>query len=321
LCMSPKKYIEKMVQNYKVLFGKKPRQSYSSPLEKGDHPELDTSEELGTSDIKKYQSLIGAVQWAVSIGRLDVATAVMTLSKFRANPRKGHLARIRRVIGYLAKMKHATIRFRVDIPDHSMFKDEVFDWERSVYGDVKEQVPEDAPPPRGKEVIFTSFVDANLMHDVITGRSVTGVPHFLNKTPVDWYTKRQPTIETATYGSEFLAARTATEQLIDLRLTLRYLGAKVSEQAYLFGDNESVVKSATIPHAKLHKRHILLSFHRVREAIASKLLRFIHIPGQNNPADILSKAWGYQQVWPLLQPLLFWQGDTKELLQRSKVGE
>ncbi len=78
----------------------------------------------------------------------------------------------------------------------------------------------------------------------------------------------------------------------------------------MFGDNESVVNSSAQPHAKLRKRHTALSFHRVREAIAAKVVVFVHIPGECNPADILSKHWGYQQVWQLLQPLLFWQGDT-----------
>ena len=126
---------------------------------------------------------------------------------------------------------------------------------------------------------------------MVTGQSVTVVLHFLNKTPIDYYSKRQSTIETATYGSEFVAARTATEQIIDLRITLRYLGANICDEVFLFGDNESVVKSATIPHAKLHKRHVLLSFHCVHEAIASGMLRFMHVPGNLNPADILSKAW------------------------------
>ena len=83
----------------------------------------------------------------------------------------------------------------------------------------------------------------------------------------------------------------------------------------MFGDNKSVVDSSMTPHAKLHKRHMALSFHRVREAIASKIIGFYHIPGDDNPADILSKHWGYQQVWKLLNPLLFWQGNTLDLLE------
>ena len=54
----------------------------TSPIEKNDHPELDTSDLLNDEDIVKYQSLIGALQWVVSIGQFDVMTAVMTLSSF-----------------------------------------------------------------------------------------------------------------------------------------------------------------------------------------------------------------------------------------------
>ena len=97
---------------------------------------------------------------------------------------------------------------------------------------------------------------------------------------------------------------------MDLRTTLRYLGVPIRGKSWMFGDNESVVNSSMRPHAKLHKRHNALSFHRVREAIVAGIVSFYHIDGPENPADILSKHWGYQQVWPLLKPLLFTYGDT-----------
>jgi len=87
LCMAPRKYIERIVDNYVKIFGCRPRLNVSSPLERGDHPELDDSEELDEGNVKIYQSLIGALQWAVSIGWFDIAMAVMTLSKFCATPR------------------------------------------------------------------------------------------------------------------------------------------------------------------------------------------------------------------------------------------
>ena len=82
LCMAPKKYIEKMVDSYVSMFGTKPSHTVTSPLEKGDHPELDTSDLLDEKGVAMYQSLIGSMQWAVSLGRLDISTAVMTLSGF-----------------------------------------------------------------------------------------------------------------------------------------------------------------------------------------------------------------------------------------------
>ena len=63
----PKKYIERMVKTYVRLFGEKLKELYSSPLEKGDHPELDTSNLLDADGILKFQLMIGALQWAISI--------------------------------------------------------------------------------------------------------------------------------------------------------------------------------------------------------------------------------------------------------------
>ena len=56
----------------------------------------------------------------------------------------------------------------------------------------------------------------------------------------------------------------------------------------------------------------MLSYHYVRENIAAGAIRYAHIRGEYNPADILTKHWGYQAVWPLLRPLLFWRGDTMD---------
>ena len=130
---------------------------------------------------------------------------------------------------------------------------------------------------------------------------------------VDFYSKKQPVVQTATYASEYTAARTATEQIIKLRTILHYLGVPIKSASYLFGDNKTVVDSSVNPASKLSKRHVLLSYHRVREAIAARLLNFLFIPGSINLADILSKVWGYQAVWPMLKALLFWEGDTMSI--------
>jgi hypothetical protein len=77
--ISAKRYIEKMMDTYVQLYGEKPRKA-SSPLEQNDHPEMNDSPFLGQDETQQFQSLIGAMQWAVSIGRLDIATAVIYLS-------------------------------------------------------------------------------------------------------------------------------------------------------------------------------------------------------------------------------------------------
>ena len=169
------------------MFGTKPKTTHLSPLEKGDNPELDTSEFLGERGRQMYMSIIESLQWAISIGRLDISVAVMTLLSFRAFPRKGHMDRAKRVIGYLARFKDGSIRFRTQEPDYSELPRQDLDWATTVYGKGKEIIPKDAPVPLGKPVTMTHYYDANLYHDMVTGRSVIGVIHLINRTPIDWY--------------------------------------------------------------------------------------------------------------------------------------
>jgi len=226
LCYAPHQHVEKVINNYLRLFGKHPHNAHS-PLTLGNHPKLDTSDLLYDTNIQIYQSLIGSLQWAIQIGRFGIATPVMTLSRFRACPRQGHLDCVKRVIGYLSKFKHGIIRICTDKPDCSNIPKKEYDWFYTCYAGAREGVPEDCPTPRGNLVIATTYVDANLFHDMISGRSLTGILHLLNMTPIDWCSKLQTTVETATFGSEHVAARTATEQIMDLHLTLRYMGVPI----------------------------------------------------------------------------------------------
>jgi hypothetical protein len=323
LCMSPIKYIDRMVDNYVRLFGEKPKLNVMSPLEKGDHPELDDTPFLESQGIQDYQSLIGASQWAISLGRFDIHSAIVTLSSFRSAPRVGHLERAKRVVRYLAKFKHGAIKFRTKMPDYSDLPDNKPDWTGTIYRDASEDVPTDAPRPLGKPVILTRYVDANLYHDWLDGRSVTGILTLANQTPIDWLSKKQATVETATYGSEFIATRRATEKSIEDRLLFRYLGVPLFDRDYMFGDNESVVNSSMRIDSKLHKRHNALSYHKVREAIAAGYISYHHVPSRYNIADVLSKHWGYNDVWMLLQTVLFWKsGDTADIPDNNnaKIG-
>ena len=301
--MDPSKYIDKMEETYERLFGEPPTDKVLSPLTKGDHPELDTSIFLEENDIEIYQSLIGSMQWAVSIRRWDIQTAVMTLSSL--------------VYCYLKNMKHFKVRFRTGEPDYSDLPDilDYDDWRDTAYSHHSEEIPTNAPVPLGKRVVLTHYYDASLMHDVLSGKAVTGVLHLYNKTPIDSYSKKQTTTETATYGSEFVACRTCIEHTIDHRNYLRYLGVPVAEKDIMWGDNKSQIHSAARPHAKLHKRHNILSFHFVRSILSQQYINLMHIKSEYNCSDLLTKHWGYNVVWKhILQPLFHFAGNTANLM-------
>jgi hypothetical protein len=178
-------------------------------------------------------------------------------------------------------------------PDYSDYQDPEYNWSSSVYGDVKEIIPMDIPEPKGKYVTLSHYFDANLYHNMVTGRSITAILHFLNQTPMDWYSKKQATVETATFGSEFIAARTTIYQIVNLQMTLHYLGIPIQEKSYVFRDNKTVIDASSTPHAKLHKRHNALSFHRVREAVASKQVCYdLPSAGQIQPCQHSQQTLG-----------------------------
>ena len=304
-------YVKKIVSEYERIMGFGTPKNVTTPLEPGDHPELDETAVVTPEKRRIYWSLIGMLQWAVTLGRIDIAIAVSTMSRFRVEPRQGHLDRVGRIFGYLRYYKSTSIKFRVDEPDYSSYTKTDHNWEY-VYGGVTEEKPDDAPEPKGKRVVLTSFVDASLHHCKVTGRGVTGIIHMMNKTPIEWYTKRQSTMETSTYGAEFMAAKVCVEQIMGLRYELRMMGVPISNSTYMFGDSQSVVTSAVIPESNLKKRHVALAYHRVREPIAAGVVLFYHMSGDENPADVLTKFLPRSKWWPLMKPFLHWLPSDKE---------
>ena len=103
------------------------------------------------------------------------------------------------ILGYLRDHPDGAIRFHMEMPPHEhMFKVRVEDWMKTIYGDCKEEIHMDALVPKGCYVRTTTWVDAALNHCKATGKSCTGVLTMVNWTPIDWYSKHQSTVETAT---------------------------------------------------------------------------------------------------------------------------
>ena len=123
----PKKYIDKSADIYRRLFNDDPPKGYKTSLDKNDHPELDTSEILEGDLATKYLTMVGQLQWLVTLGRFDIHAQVATMSRLRAAPRQGHIYRLKRIYSYAIRTKDYAIWFRTDQPDYSFLPDQDFD--------------------------------------------------------------------------------------------------------------------------------------------------------------------------------------------------
>ena len=135
--------------------------------------------------------------------------------------------------------------------DHSDILEQEQEWFQ-LHGNKSELLPTDAPESLGMFVTLMHCVDADLMHDITTEHHVTPCPHFVNEILMNWHSKKQVVVKNATCGSEFVAARTCVDQIVDLCATLHCLGVKVNKSC-IFADIESIVNSLTLVHTKLHK--------------------------------------------------------------------
>jgi hypothetical protein len=107
-------------------------------------------------------------------------------------------------------------------------------------------------PTRSKLSRATTYTNANLMHDLLTGRSISGIIFFLHQTLIQWFAKKQATVETAIHGSKFMVAHQATKQNLDIRYILCMMGIPFFGPFWLFGDSQSVIKSSTISTSALN---------------------------------------------------------------------
>ena len=105
-----------------------------------------------------------------------------------------------------------------------------FDWV-DFYKDVEEDIPIDMPEPRGNEVEIHCFVDASHASKKVQRRYQTGILMFINKAPIMIYSKRQNSVETLTFGSEFTATKQAVELIKALRYKLRMFGVPIDGPA------------------------------------------------------------------------------------------
>jgi hypothetical protein len=268
--------------------GQKLRTRVSTPVANGYRPELDATPELDPERANYYQGLIGVLRWMVELGRIDIIVPVSLLSRYLALPREGHLEQVLHIFAYLKQYGKSSLVFDDTAP---VFEETRFtqpDWS-SFYPDAADPIPPNMPEPRGNAVTTSCFVDADHAGCRVTRRSHTGVLIFLQRAPILWYSKRQNTVESSTFGSEFIAMKTAVEQVEGFRYKLRMMGVPLDGETSVFCDNEAVFKNTTVPESTLKKKHNAIAYHRTREAQAAKTVRIAWENGATNLADLLTK--------------------------------
>jgi hypothetical protein len=284
---SVRRDIEFRMNSYEMRFATKASNPFSAQSYR---PELDDTPELGDEQALWYMAIIGILRWCVELGRIDIMLEVSLLSSFLACPRVGHLKQALHIVAYCCHHEQSNIVLDDTVPDLSSIAEFTeADW-GEYYPDAKEPTPANMPKPRGKPVTTTCYVDSDHAGCRMTRRSQTCYFLFVNSAPVVWYSKRQTTVESSTFGSEAVAMKTAMDAIEALRFKLRMFGVPLDGATRVLCDNEAVVRNTTAPESTLKKKQTSVAYHRNRECVASGMALVGKVHTSMNLADLGTKV-------------------------------
>ena len=178
------------------------------------------------------------------------------------------------------------------------------DW-LEFYLDAMETLPLNALEPQGVLIQMNVFMDAAHVTNLVTRHSIMGILIFLIGALVKWYYKCQNTIESSTFGLEFVVVKITVEMVEGLRYKLHMMGILLDGLANGFCNNNSVVTNASNPALMLKKKHNSTMYHKVRESTAAGTIRFTYEPGKLNLADMLTKILPAKKLKECVQCCLF----------------
>jgi hypothetical protein len=164
---------------------------------------------------------------------------------------------------------------------------------------AKNRSPQTCLSPEELGFIIRAKVDTDHAGDSLTRRSRTGFLVFINMALVCWHSKKPTSVESSSFGSEFVAMKQCCEYLRGLRYKLWMMGISVNGPCYIEGDNQLVLVNTTIPDSTLKKKSQSIAYYFIREGVARDEWRTCYVNTHDNEADLLTKQLphGEKRIW------------------------
>jgi hypothetical protein len=202
---------------------------------------------------KRFQRMVGCLNYAAHTTRLDIAYAVSQLSRVTQNPRPRHMKAAERCILYLAGTADLGICYS-----------------------------------RSAGMHLEAFADASLTQSG-NDRSMTGFILQVGGGPVTWSAKKQDRKTSSSCDSECLAVMTACQYVQGARDQLEELGCMQVSPTPLFNDNTVTVRLCCDAEAHNKSVQLTLPMGYVRDFTLKRVIAPQYIRTTEQPADMLTK--------------------------------
>ena len=249
-------YVENMLERFEMK-GCRPA---STP--EADAHSLSTSEDdervLAQDDHSLFQSITGALMFAMVTCRPDLAHAVNMLARRMSRARVLDMKAARRVLQYLRGNARLGLLFK--------------------YG---------ADPECAS---LRAYADADWANDPIQRKSTTGYIVFFNGAPVSWHSGLQGTISLSSCEAEYVALSECCREVDYLRSILDFVQHPADGPTEVFEDNQGTIDLASNPVHHKRTKHVEVKYHYVRDAQDKGRVRVVKVHTTLNHADIMTKA-------------------------------
>ena len=245
-------YIQQVVER----FGMRDANPVYTPLPAGAEAHLVKSDDqASTSDIRKYQQLIGSLLYAQIGSRPDISFAVARLSQFASNPSPQHAHLAKYVLSYLNSTKDYRLRY-----DGGSSGSGLYGYADSSWGDQEDR------------------------------HSTSGYVFLLGNAAISWCTRKQKTVAQSTTEAEYISLAEAANQAAWYRTFLEELGYEITSPIQLHCDNKGAVDLAINPVTGRRSKHIPIKHHAIRDYVETSTISLVRTPTGEMLADGLTKS-------------------------------
>ena len=238
---------------------------------------------------------------------MDICVEVSMMSFHVDFTRQGHLNQVFQIFGNLRKHKNAEMVFDPTEPDIKRSQFEKQDWSHTIYCELNEAIPTNAPLACGRGMRMTIWVDSDHAGELITRRSRTGYLIFLNGSTIYWFSKKITSIETSTFGYELCAMKQATEYVCGIRYKLIIMGLPRDEPNYVYGENQYILANTSAPEYQYNNKSNSTAYHFVCEGVARDEWRTTYVNMHENTSDLVTRYFpSGDKRWKFVRRLLCW---------------